>query len=208
VAGILAGMGRAGRRPGQTETREHILAAARKQFGERGYDGTTIRGIAAEAGVNPALIHHFFGTKEQVFAAALNLPVDPAVVVATLTDGPREEVAQRVLRLFLGLWREPRTRQSFLALVRSVATNERAAAAMRQFLEQVMLTRVSEALGIPRLRLTGLMSQVMGIALVRYIIGVEPLASVGEEELIAMVTPVIQHYVDGTQAPSDGPAPG
>jgi AcrR family transcriptional regulator len=196
VAGILADMARAGRRPGQTETREHILAAARNQFGERGYDGTTIRGIAAEAEVNPALIHHFFGTKEQVFAAALNLPIDPTVVLATITDGPREEVAERILRLFLSLWREPTSRQSFLALVRSVSTNERAAAMLRQFLEQVMLTRVSEALGIPRLRLTGLMSQVLGIAMVRYIVGVEPLASVEEEELIALVAPVIQHYLD------------
>lgn len=189
-------MARTGRRPGQTETREHILAAARNQFGQRGYDGTTIRGIAAEAGVNPALIHHFFGTKEQVFAAALSLPVDPAVVLATITDGPREEVAQRILRLFLSLWREPDSRQSFFALVRSVSTNERAAGMMRQFLEQVMLSRVADALGISRLRLTGVMSQVMGIAMVRYIIRVEPLASVDEEELIAMVAPVIQHYLD------------
>jgi AcrR family transcriptional regulator len=189
-------MARAGRRPGQTETREHILVAARNQFGERGYDGTTIRGIAAEAGVNPALVHHFFGTKEQVFAAALSLPVDPTVVLATITEGPREEVAQRILRMFLSLWREPESRQSFLALIRSVSTNERAAGMMRQFLEQVMLTRVADALGISRLRLTGVMSQMMGIAMVRYIIGVEPIASVDDEELIAMVAPVIQHYLD------------
>ncbi|HEV2784007.1 MAG TPA: TetR family transcriptional regulator [Actinophytocola sp.] len=190
-------MARTGRRPGQTETREHILAAARNQFGQRGYDGTTIRGIAAEAGVNPALIHHFFGTKEQVFAAALQLPVDPTVVLATITEGPRGEIAQRILRLFLSLWREPETRQSFLALVRSVSTNEQAAGTLRQFLEQVMLTRVADALGISRLRLTGVMSQVMGIAMVRYIIRAEPLASAEEDELVALVAPVIQHYIDG-----------
>jgi AcrR family transcriptional regulator len=189
-------MARTGRRPGQTETREHILAAARNQFGQRGYDGTTIRGIAAEAGVNPALIHHFFGSKEQVFAAALNLPVDPAVVLAMITDGPREEVAQRILRLFLGLWREPETRQSFFALFRSVSTNEPAAQMMRQFLEQVMLVRVAEALGVPKLRLTGLMSQVMGVAMVRYIIKVEPLASAEEDELVALFAPVLQHYIE------------
>ncbi|HEU5107853.1 MAG TPA: TetR family transcriptional regulator, partial [Micromonosporaceae bacterium] len=119
-------MARTGRRPGQTETREDILAAARRLFGERGYDGTTIRGIAAEAGVNPALVHHFFGTKDRMFVAALNLPIDPVTVVARLTDGPREETAQRLLRMFLELWREPDSRASFLALVRSVSTNERA----------------------------------------------------------------------------------
>lgn len=189
-------MARTGRRPGQTETREDILAAARNQFGQRGYDGTTIRGIATEAGVNPALIHHFFGTKDQVFVAALNLPIDPSLVVAVVSDGPREQIGERILRLFIGIWREPATRAPFLALVRSVSTNDKAAQMMRQFIESVMLARVSEALDIPRTRLTGLVAQVMGIAFLRYIIRVEPIASVDEEELIAMVAPVIQHYVD------------
>ncbi|HET9138945.1 TetR family transcriptional regulator [Actinophytocola sp.] len=189
-------MARTGRRPGQTETREDILAAARRLFGERGYDGTTIRGIAAEAGVNPALVHHFFGTKDRVFVAALNLPIDPGAVVARLTDGPREETAQRLLRMFLELWREPDSRASFLALVRSVSTNERAAMMLRQFIERVMLTRLAEALDIPKLRLTGMVAQVMGIAMVRHIVGVEPIASADEEEIVAMVAPVLQRYLD------------
>jgi AcrR family transcriptional regulator len=189
-------MARTGRRPGQTETREHILAAARNQFGEHGYDGATIRGIAAEAGVNPALVHHFFGSKEQVFVAALALPIDPAVAIATVLDGPRNTAGERILRLFLSLWREPATRTPFLALVRSVSTNPRAAAMLRQFIERVMLARVAEALGVPKLRLTALVSHVMGLAMVRYIVGVEPLASTDEEELIALVAPVIQAYLD------------
>jgi AcrR family transcriptional regulator len=189
-------MARTGRRPGQTETREDILAAARNQFGERGYDATTIRGIAAEAGVNPALVHHFFGTKDQVFVAALNLPIDPALAIARILDGPRETTGERILRLFLTLWREPATRTPFLALVRSVSTNAAAAAMLRQFIERVMLARVSEALGVPKVRLTALVSHVMGLAMMRYIVGVEPLASTGEEELIALVAPVIQVYLD------------
>src|SRR2546423_6350899 len=189
-------MARTGRRPGQTETREQILGAARNQFGERGYDGTTIRGIAAEAGVNPALIHHFFGSKDRVCVAALNLPIDPAMVLSIVLDGPREKVGERILGLFLRLWRDPGSRASFLALVRSVSTNDQAAMMMRQFIERVMLAKISEALGIPRLRLTALVSQVMGIAMTRYIVGVEPIASATEEELIALVAPVIQHYID------------
>jgi AcrR family transcriptional regulator len=189
-------MARTGRRPGQTETREHILAAARNQFGARGYDGTTIRGIAAEAGVNPALIHHFFGTKDQVFVAALNLPVDPSTVVATLLEGPRTQVGPRILRMFLGLWENPETRTSFLALVRSVSTNDQAADMLRQFIERAVLARVAEALDVPKLRLTGMVSQVMGIAMTRYIIKVEPIASASTEELVAMIGPVIQHYID------------
>lgn len=189
-------MARTGRRPGQNETREHILAAARNQFGARGYDGTTIRGIAAEAGVNPALIHHFFGTKDQVFVAALSLPIDPAMVLTTVLDGPREEVGKRILGLFLRLWREPVSRASFLALIRSVSTNEQAATMFRGFIEQVMLARISEALNIPRLRLTALISHIMGIAMTRYILGVDPIASVSEEELVALVAPVLQRYID------------
>jgi AcrR family transcriptional regulator len=189
-------MARTGRRPGQTETRELILVAARNQFAERGYDGTTIRGIAAEAGVNPALVHHFYGTKDQVFVAALNLPINPSLVVATLLDGPREEIGYRILRLFLTLWREPATRTPFLALVRSVSTNEQAAAMMRQFIDRAVLAKVAEALDIPRLRLNGMISQVIGIAMTRYVIRLEPIASADEDELIALVGPVIQHYLD------------
>ena len=189
-------MARTGRRPGQTETREQILDAARNQFGERGYDGTTIRGIAAEAGVNPALIHHFFGNKEQVFAAALELPINPNEVLSTILDGPRSEIGVRLLRLFLGLWREPDSRKSFLALVRSVSTNESAARVLRQFIERVMVARIAGTLGIPPLRLTALMSHIMGLAMVRYILGAEPMASADEDEIIATVAPVIQRYID------------
>lgn len=190
-------MARTGRRPGQTETREDILEAARTLFGARGYDGTTIRGIAAEAGVNPALVHHFFGSKEQVFAAALRLPVDPAVVLATVLDGPREKVGERLLRLFMTIWREPATRTPFLALMRSVSTHDGAASMLREFIERVMLAKLADALGVPRLRLTAMASHIMGIALLRYVVGVEPMATVSEEELIALVGPVIQHYLDG-----------
>jgi AcrR family transcriptional regulator len=189
-------MARTGRRPGQTETREHILTAARNQFGEHGYDATTIRGIAAEAGVNPALVHHFYGTKDQVFVAALNLPVDPQIALGVILGGPRSGAGERILRLFLGLWREPATRTTFLALVRSVSTNAEAAAMLRQFIERVMLPRVSEALGVPKVRLTALVSHVIGLVQLRYIVGVDPIATLDEDELVALVAPVLQRYID------------
>lgn len=187
-------MARTGRRPGQTQTREDIIAAARRQFGERGYGGATIRGIAAEAGVNPALVHHFFGSKEQVFVAALNLPINPLTLVDTITGGPRDEIAERILRLFLSLWREPDTRQTFLALIRSVAGSPEIASLLRQFMEDTVLTRVAAALEVPTLRLTGAASHVMGIAVLRYIIGAEPMASATEDELVELIAPVLQHY--------------
>jgi AcrR family transcriptional regulator len=169
----------AGRRPGQTQTRDDILAAARNQFGQRGYNGATIRGIAAEAGVNPALVHHFFGTKDQVFVAALNIPVNPAVMVELITQGPRDQIGERILGLFLGLWRAPETRQTFLALMRSVASN---------------VGPVSTALDLPPLRLTGAASQAFGLAMARYVLAVEPLASATDDEVIALYGPVFQYY--------------
>jgi AcrR family transcriptional regulator len=184
----------AGRRPGQTQTRADILAAARNQFGQRGYTGATIRGIAAEAGVNPALVHHFFGSKEQVFVAALNVPINPAMLVDLITQGPREEIGERVLRMFLGLWHEPATSQTFLALIRSVAGSPEVASLLRQFMENTVLTRVAAALDIPALRLTGAAAQMMGLAMVRYVLAVEPMASATDDEVVELVAPVLQHY--------------
>jgi AcrR family transcriptional regulator len=188
---------RTGRRPGQTQTRDDILAAARNQFAARGYGGATIRGIAAEAGVNPALVHHFFGSKDQVFVAALNLPFNPSLLVDTLLEGPRDRIGERILRLFLGLWQEETTRLPFFALVRSVASSPEVADQLRQFLETAVLAKVAAALDLPPLRLTGAAAQMMGLAMVRYVIRAEPMASATEDEVVALVAPVIQHYFDG-----------
>ncbi len=187
-------MARTGRRPGQTQTRDDILAAARNQFAARGYGGATIRGIAAEAGVNPALVHHFFGSKDQVFVAALNLPFNPALLVDTLLDGPREQIGERIVRLFLGLWEDPGSQLPFFALVRSVTSSPEVAEQLRQFLETAVLAKVAAALELPQLRLTGAAAQMMGLAIVRYVIKAEPLASAAEEEVVALVAPVLQHY--------------
>jgi AcrR family transcriptional regulator len=184
----------AGRRPGQTQTRDDILAAARNQFGQRGYNGATIRGIAAEAGVNPALVHHFFGSKEQVFVAALNLPITPSTITEVITQGPRDQIGERIVRTFLGLWSSPETRQTFLALVRSVAGNEQIASMMRQFLEHTIVRPTAAALGLPPLRITGAASQAFGLAMARYVIRVEPLASATDDEIVALVAPVLQYY--------------
>jgi AcrR family transcriptional regulator len=188
---------RTGRRPGQTQTRDDILAAARNQFAARGYGGATIRGIAAEAGVNPALVHHFFGSKDQVFVEALNLPFNPAALVDVVLTGPREQIGERILRLFLGLWREPATRMPFFALLRSVSSNPEVAAQLRQFMQTAVLAKVATALDLPPLRLTGVASQMIGLVMMRHVIGAEPLASATDDEVVELVAPVIQHYFDG-----------
>ncbi|GAB3466303.1 TetR/AcrR family transcriptional regulator [Actinophytocola sediminis] len=189
-------MARTGRRPGQTQTREEILAAARNQFAAKGYTATTIRGIAAEAGVNPALVHHFFGAKDQIFVAALNLPFNPTTLVDTVLHGPRAEIGERIVRLFLGLWREQSTRLPFFALIRSVASSQEVAAQLRQFMENAVLAKVAAALDVPPVRVTGAASQMIGLVMMRHIIGAEPIASASEDEVIALVAPVIQYYFD------------
>ena len=188
---------RPGRRSGPTVSRGDILAAARRLFAERGYDGATIRAIAQEAGVDAALVHHFFGTKEQVFVAAMELPFQPADLLPQLVGGPREQVGERFVRLFLALWRDPERRAPVLALLRSATTNEQAAEMIRQFVTEALLTRVAGALGVPPLRVTAAASQLIGLAMVRYLIGVEPLASADEEEIVRLVAPTIQRYLDG-----------
>jgi AcrR family transcriptional regulator len=190
-------MARAGRRPGQTETREQILTAARTQFASHGYDGATIRGIAAAASVNPALVHHFFGTKERVFVAALQLPVDPAMIVPALLDGPRSQFGERMVRLFLSVWGNPDSRAPFLALMRSITSNEQAVRMLRQFLGRTVLTKVADGLGVPRLRLAAAASHMIGLAVLRYIVALDPLASAPDDEVVALVAPVIQQYIDG-----------
>lgn len=188
---------RTGRRPGQTETREAIADAARRLFAEKGYDGTTIRAVAYDAGVNPALVHHFFGSKEQVFVAALNIPVNPEQLVAVMVDGPREHAGERIVRFMLELWREPASKEAFLALIRSVTANEQVAAMMRQFLGAAVLAKVADGLGVSPLRMTAVAGQMMGLAMLRYVVAVEPVASADEEQIVELIAPVIQQYVDG-----------
>jgi len=187
---------RPGRRAGPTESRADILAAARRLFAERGYDGATIRAIAQEAGVDAALVHHFFGTKEQVFVAAMELPFQPADLLPQLVGGPREQVGERFVRVFLALWRDPERRAPVLALLRSATTNEQAAEMIRQFVTEALLTRLAGALDISPLRVTAAASQLVGLAMLRYLVGVEPLASADEEEIVHLVAPTIQRYLD------------
>jgi AcrR family transcriptional regulator len=190
--------GRPGRRPGPSSTRPEILAAARTLFASRGYHATTVRDIAAEAGVNAALVHHYFGSKDQVFVAAMNLPLNPADLISRLRDGgPRAQLGERVVRLFARTWRDPATGQPLQALLRAAASTEQGATMMRQFVEDVMLPRVSAELGVSRLRAAGAFSQLIGFALAATILQTEPLASASEDELVALLAPSVQRYLDG-----------
>ncbi|TMR89651.1 TetR family transcriptional regulator [Nonomuraea basaltis] len=186
-----------GRRPGSADTRGEILAAARRVFSEKGFDKATVRGIAREAKVDPALVHHYFATKEGMFAAAMQLPITPGDVIPLLLDGPREEIGERLVRMILTVTASPETREPMIALIRSALTNEQAAAMFREFISNALLFQVADRLGVPHLRIEAAFGQMYGVIMGRYVIKLEPLASAGTEELVELLAPTIQRYFTG-----------
>jgi AcrR family transcriptional regulator len=190
-------MARAGRRPGPTTTPDQILDAARTLFAERGFQGTSVRAVAAHAGVNAALVHHYFSTKDQLFVAALRMPLNPAeAVAALLAAGPRDEFAQRFVRFFVHAWRDPETGQQLQAVLRSAVSTEQGAAAVRSLAQDVLLARIATALGVSKLRVATAVTHLLGLMLGSTIIGIEPLASASEDELVDLVAPVIAIYLN------------
>jgi AcrR family transcriptional regulator len=201
AAGAVRGRRRG--RPPRTEsgdTRGRILTAAREEFSERGYEKTSVRGIAKAAGVDPALVHHYFGTKEQVFEAAVEVAFAPVLKVRDeILEGPLDGVGERLTRMFFGLWENPVTRSPLLAIVRSAVNNEAAAAVFRRLVAAQLLRRVAGQLDLPdaELRAELAVAQLVGVAMIRYVIKVEPLATADPEQIVARVAPVVQGHLTG-----------
>ncbi|MET7949609.1 TetR family transcriptional regulator [Micromonospora sp. NPDC005324] len=191
---------RTGRRPGNPGTREAILDAARTAFAERGYDAASIRGIAGTAQVDPALVHHYFGSKDQLFLAAMNFPVDPGQLVPRVLAGDRDGVGERMVRIFLGVWDSP-AGSAAQALLRSAVSNEWTARLLREFVTTQVLRRVLENLDVDpaELPLRGSLvaTQMIGLAMMRHVVRLEPVASADPETLVAAIGPTIQRYLTG-----------
>lgn len=188
-------MARTGRRPGQSRSREKILGAARSHFAAGGYDGATIRGIAKAARVDPALVLHYFGSKEGVFVAAMKLPADPAQVIPALVAPGIDGIGERLVRFFIGTWDSVEGRP-LLGLLRSVVSNEKAAELFRGFLTRELFGRLTVELRIdqPELRTSLAMSQMVGLALQRYVLKLEPVASASIDDIARWVGPSVQRY--------------
>ncbi|MFH8598070.1 TetR/AcrR family transcriptional regulator [Streptomyces rimosus] len=202
----VAGGARRRGRPSRTDSvegpgaRERILTAARAEFAARGYEKASIRGIAKAADVDPALVHHYYGTKEQVFEAAVEMSFAPALnAPEAVLDGGLDGVGERMTRFVFGVWENPVTREPLLAIVRSALTNDVAAAVFRKLIVRQLLRRIAGELAVPdaELRAELAAAQLVGTALMRYVIKLEPLASADPERIIARVAPVVQRHLTG-----------
>jgi AcrR family transcriptional regulator len=192
-------MKRTGRRAGAADTRGQILDAARHVFGEEGFENASVRMVARRAGVDPALVHHYFGTKQALFLAAMELPIDFNALVDEVMAGPRREIGARLVRQTLELWEDPDTRSLLMGIVRSATTDAVAAEMLRGLLSEGPVLALTRASGSPdaALRATLAGSQIVGMAMARYVIRVEPLASAPKEAVVRAIGPTVQRYLAG-----------
>lgn len=188
---------RSGRRPGSPDTRGQVLTAARRRFARDGYDGATIRTIAAEADVDPALVHHYFGSKRELFLAATAFPVDATGLMAAMDRASDEHRARLLARFFFDAWEDEATRLQMLSVLRSAMTHEDAAALLRTFVGHELLGPLADRLGLEdaEVRLPLAAAQMVGVAMLRYVVRVEPLAALPPDELVERLTPVLEHHL-------------
>ena len=201
------GRRRPGRPAGNSDTRDRILASARELFAQNGIDRTSIRAVAAGAGVDAALVHHYFGTKQQLFAAAIHLPIDPMTVLVPMRETPVEELGLRLPSVLLPIW-DSELGTGLIATMRSLLGGAEVNLA-RSFLQEVVVAeiapRVDNPAGTGRIRAQFLASQLMGVVMARYIVKIEPFASLPAEQVAETIAPNLQRYLTGDLP--DGLAP-
>jgi AcrR family transcriptional regulator len=188
---------RTGRRPGTPDTREAILSAALRRFATRGYEATSLRAIATDAEVDPALVIHYFGTKEALFIAATGVPAGLSELLRSLAPLPLPEFIGALVRGYLHIVDSDQSRNAILALVRSAVSNDKAAATLREFMTAQLLPVIGQLTGHPdaRLRASLVAAQLTGIATLRHVIRLEPLAKASPDEIVTLVTPAIEQYL-------------
>lgn len=193
---------RRGPKGGSVDARMDLLAAARQEFGSRGYQATTVRAVAARAGVDPALVSHYFGNKEGLFRAALAIDVEIPQLVRSVVTGAREDIGDRIVRQFFAVYDEPEFRSSVLAVLRTAMTDPATAAMMRAMIQdQAAPILATQARGQDPIKQVMLaMAHLMGVVLARHVVALEPLHEADVDELAGDLGPVIQRYFDGTHA--------
>ncbi|GAB3605601.1 hypothetical protein GCM10027413_10100 [Conyzicola nivalis] len=206
---VIDAGGKTGRRPGGSSSRDAILDAARTLFTLHGYKGATVRAIAGAAGADPALIRHFFGDKDGLFAAAMALPADATQEILDVFTAPDDQWGERLTWAYLGLWERPETAAPLRATLVSAFTNDQALDHFREFLVATMLEPASRKLppGEPELRLTVAISHLIGVALSRHLLKAPPIERQSLANLVALVAPSIQGYLTGPLPIREGSLP-
>lgn len=190
---------RRGRPRGGTDSRERIIAAAVDEFGEQGYEASTVRAIASRAGVDSALVHHYFGTKADLFAEAVGIPMRPDIDVPGILNGPRELVGERVVRYVLEAFEKPDVRRRGVVLIRTAIGSRLTTPLLAGFLSRELIGRIARTLDVDdaELRATLVASQIAGLLVARYVIKLPALAAASVDELVTRVGPTVQRYLFG-----------
>jgi AcrR family transcriptional regulator len=199
---------RTGRRPGASSSREAILEAARRLFAERGYVGTSMRAVGTEAGVDAALIVHFFGSKAGLLGAAIEWPFDPEEEMTRIVASGRRRMGEELARLVVRTWEREGDRNAIMTLLRAATIEPAAAELMREFFQRRLYPPLVRALGTPdaELRANLAASQLVGLGIARYVLCLEPLASMGSDEVVRWVGPTLQRYLTGRAPAADADA--
>ncbi len=188
-----------GRRPGSPDTRSEILDAARSVFAERGFRGASVRAIAGAAGVDPSLVIHYFGSKDDLFSEVMAVPAGISEVLVPVVAGDRDGLGERLALAFFSVWEQPEPRAALLGMLRgAMGGDDHAVVPFREFVTETIRPAVASAIGgaDPEARALAMASHLVGIAIVRYVVRIEPIASMDIGSIVALVGPHLQAYVD------------
>jgi AcrR family transcriptional regulator len=196
---------RRGRRQGESVSRDAVLAAAKQRFATEGYEKTTLRAIADDAHVDPSMVLYLFGSKADLFRESLRLLLDPEMLIAALTgeadDDP--DIGSRMVRTYMRIWEAPDSGPTMVVMLQSATSNADAHEAFRSFMQNYVLTAVSGVLGgseQDRLRAMLAASQLVGVAILRYVMKVAPLATLSGDELVRLIAPTVTRYLTADAA--------
>ncbi len=199
MAATNTGRKRPGRPAGNSDSRDRILESARVLFARNGIANTSIRAVAAAAGVDSALVHHYFGTKEKLFAAVVHIPMDPMEIIRPLRLVPVEELGRTIPSILLPLW-DSEVGAGFIAALRSILTGSEVNL-FRSFIQDVIGVevgaRVDDPPGTGIIRIQFVASQLVGVLMARYILDLEPFRSLPVEQVAATIAPNLQRYLTG-----------
>jgi AcrR family transcriptional regulator len=195
----MATEARAGRRRGNPDTRATILVAAQSEFAEKGFDRVSMRGIAKAAGVDPSLMYHYFGSKDDVLLASLDVPFDPREVIPALTRDGVAGLGNRIASRFLAIWDDPANQTRLVTVVRASMSSAAAQDLLTNGVARMILGPIRAVIATPEaeLRTSYVASQLLGLAVTRYVLRLEPLASAPSEVVSAAIGPTLQRYLDG-----------